>query len=346
MNMLDKIIRDLIAAQGAISIASYMELALQHPEFGYYKKREPIGRTGDFITAPEVSQLFGEMLGVWCAEAWRTLGKPEPFALVELGPGRGTMMVDILRATINVGGFKDARKIYLVESDEALRARQKEVLGDVTYIDDLDQAPQMPLLIVANEFFDSLPVRQFEKTFRGWAERVVTVSGDALAIALRPLNEAEMLLIPQSFREAEPGKMFEFSPSAQAIVREAARALVSRKGKMLLIDYGYVAPSGASTVQALSNHVSTDILDRPGEVDLTAHVDFSTLTDIARAHGAKTSAIVGQGEFLTNCGIELRADALKKHATPKQAADIHAGLQRLIDDDQMGSLFKVVEITG
>ncbi len=346
MNTLEKIIREVISKQGAISIAAYMELALQHPEHGYYRTQEPIGRTGDFITAPEVSQLFGEMIGVWCAEAWRCLGRPAPFALVELGPGHGTMMQDVLRSTANVGGFPEAKKLFLVETNELLRKRQQELLRDVTYIDDVTQVVPWPLVIVANEFFDALPVRLFEKTFRGWAERMVTVEEAAFGLALRPLTDAETLLVPQSIREAPPGTVFEFSPAAQVMMRDIARTLVARKGKMLLIDYGYVAPSGSPTVQALSNHVSTNILERPGEIDLTAHIDFSALAGIARANGAKTSAIVGQGEFLTNCGIEIRADALKKRATFQQAADVDSGLKRLVHDDQMGSLFKVLEITG
>ncbi|MDD3370728.1 MAG: SAM-dependent methyltransferase, partial [Alphaproteobacteria bacterium] len=323
-----------------------MELALQHPDYGYYRKRDPLGRTGDFITAPEVSQLFGEMIGVWCAEAWRSMGRPDPFALVELGPGRGTMMADILRATVNVKGFHAAKKLVFLDSNETLRKRQVEVLGahNPVHIDDISQAPAMPTLILANEFFDSLPVRQFEKTHRGWTERMAATENGSFVSALRPLNEAEALLVPEEMREASIGTVFEFSPAAQNLMREIARVLKANGGGMLLIDYGYTAPSGAPTVQAASEHASTDIFDRPGEVDLTAHVDFSALAEAARGQGLQVSAVVGQGEFLENCGIGLRADSLKTHATEQQAADIDSALHRLTDGSQMGSLFKVMEI--
>jgi NADH dehydrogenase [ubiquinone] 1 alpha subcomplex assembly factor 7 len=348
MNALEVIIHEIIAKQGALSVAAYMELALQHPVYGYYRTREPLGRRGDFITAPEVSQMFGEMIGVWCTEVWRGLGCPDPFALVEYGPGHGTMMRDILRATARVGGFHASKKLYLIDSNEVLRSRQRKILGEYApiHIDDISQAPPMPLIVVANEFFDALPVRQFEKTPRGWAERMVTVEKGALAPALRPLNEAENNLVPPALGEAAPGAVFEFSPKAQVLMREISRALASIKGAMLTIDYGYVASSGAPTVQAVSHHASADIFERPGEVDLTAHVDFSALADAAREGGAKVSAVMGQGEFLRNCGIEIRAESLRKHANEKQAADITSALHRLTDDDQMGSLFKVMEVTA
>jgi NADH dehydrogenase [ubiquinone] 1 alpha subcomplex assembly factor 7 len=348
MNALEKIIRNLIAAQGPLSIAAYMDLALQHPQYGYYKTHEPIGRTGDFITAPEVSQLFGEMIGVWCAEAWKNMGRPDPFALVELGPGRGTMMRDLLRATAHVSGFREAIKLHLIESDEILRQKQVEALGahNPIHIESLVEVAPMPTLIVANEFFDALPVRQFEKTFRGWAERMVAVEDDSLAVALRPLSEIENNLIPSEMREANPGTVFEFSAPAQALIRDIAKTLNACRGAMLLIDYGYTARSGTPTVQAVTAHSFTDIFDRPGEVDLTAHVDFSALADVAKANGARTSAVIGQGEFLRNCGIELRADSLKKHAAEKQALELDLALRRLTDDAEMGSLFKVMEIAG
>ncbi|MFA4995112.1 MAG: SAM-dependent methyltransferase [Bdellovibrionales bacterium] len=346
MNALENVIRDIIATQGAISMAAYMELAMMHPVYGYYRTHEPLGREGDFITSPEVSQLFGEMLGVWCVEAWKEIGSPDSFALVEFGPGRGTMMQDILRSTAKVGGFHAAKKLYLVDSNETLRKLQQEALKDYApqYIDDISQIPQMPVLIIANEFLDALPVRQFEKTFQGWAERMVTVENGALTMALRPLTEMENKLIPPTRSGAMPGAVFEFSPQAQSLVRELSREIVSRKGAMLLIDYGYMIPSGSSTVQAVSRHAATDVFERPGEVDLTVHIDFAALSRAASEGGARVSQVVGQGEFLKNCGIEIRANSLKTHATDKQAIEIDSALGRLIDDEQMGSLFKVIEI--
>jgi len=310
--------------------------------------RQPLGRTGDFVTAPEVSQMFGEMIGVWCAETWRSLEKPDPFALVELGPGRGTMMHDILRATTKVSGFHEARRLCLFDSDKALRAEQREKLGDdePRYFDSIDHLPPMPALIIANEFFDALPVRQFEKTFRGWSERMVTVQDDTLVTTLRALEDEEGDLIPPDMRKSLPGTVIEISPKAQEVMRDLTRHLATRKGAMLIIDYGYTAPSGSATVQAVSNHNYADIFERPGEVDLTAHVDFTTLAQIARDTGLEVSPVIGQGEFLKNIGIEIRADALKKHATPQQAADIHSALHRLTDEAQMGTLFKAMEVRG
>lgn len=348
MNALEKIIRETIARDKAISLADYMEMALQNPDHGYYRVRQPLGRTGDFITAPEVSQMFGEMIGVWCVETWRSLENPDPFALVELGPGRGTMMQDILRATAKAGAFCEAKMLCLLDSDKALREEQRKKLGDEAprYFDDISQLPPVPALIIANEFFDALPVRQFERTLHYWAERMVTVQNDNLVVTLRPLENAENNLIPADMRDAKPGAVVEISPKAQKIMRSLARHLGTRKGAMLIVDYGYTAPSGSATVQAVSNHDYADIFERPGEIDLTAHVDFTALAQVARDAGLQVSPVIGQGEFLKNMGIDIRADALKKNATLPQAAEIDAALRRLTGEDQMGSLFKAMEIRG
>lgn len=346
MNALEKIIRGIISDKGDVSLEAYMDMALQHPVYGYYRTRDPLGRTGDFITAPEISQLFGEMIGVWCVQAWKEMGMPSSFALIEFGPGHGTMMADIMRATAHVGGFHEAKKLCLIDSDIALRKRQKETLGAFApeHYDDIAQIPSMPSIILANEFFDSLPVRQFDKTFRGWAERTVTIEEDGLAFSLRPLAVNEMPIPPDAV-DALPGSVVEVSPAAHNVMREAAKRVASDKGAMLIIDYGYAARSYAPTVQAASNHSYAGILDRPGEVDLTAHVDFAALRDIAASEGLNVSPITGQGEFLKNLGLELRADSLKKRATPEQAADIESAFRRLTASDQMGELFKVIAAT-
>ena len=353
MNALEKIIRETItsniAGGKAISLADYMEMALQNPDYGYYRVRQPLGRTGDFVTAPEVSQMFGEMIGVWAAEAWRQMGKPKPFALVELGPGRGTMMQDILRATSHVGDFHEAKQLCLLDSDKALREEQRQKLGDCAprYIDGVSHLPPMPALIIANEFFDALPVRQFEKTFRGWSEHMVAIHDDNLVMTQRALDDAEQeTLIAADKRASLPGKIVEICPKAQEVMSDLSRHLATQKGAMLIVDYGYIAPSGAATVQAVSNHRPTDIFDRPGEVDLTAHVDFTALAKTAEDAGLDVSPVIGQGEFLKNIGIEIRADSLKKQATMIQAAAIDAALRRLTDEAQMGTLFKVMEVRG
>lgn len=346
MTPLEEIIHKTIAAQGAISMAAYMELALQHPDYGYYRKCEPIGRTGDFVTAPEVSQLFGEMIGIWCVEKWRTLDCPKSFALIEFGPGRGTMMADLLRATAHVVGFRAALKLYLIESNEVLKDHQRSRLAEYapTYIEDIAEAQALPIVAVANEFFDALPVRQFEKTFRGWAERMATSENGSFVLTLRPLSEIERNLIPKNLHEALPGVVYEFSPKSLSAMRGIARTLIERSGAFLIIDYGYAAASGAPTIQAVSQHKRANVFERPGEIDLTAHVDFAALGKAARAEGAFVSAVMGQGEFLKNCGIDIRADALKQHATEDQVADITLALNRLTDNSQMGTLFKVLEV--
>jgi len=343
MNELEKIIREIISSEGDISLERYMELALQHPTYGYYKTKDPLGRTGDFITSPEISQLFGEMIGVWCVQAWKDLGKPSPFALVEFGPGRGTMMADILRATAHVGGFHDAKKLCLIESDEALKKRQQNKLQQFSpeYFDEISQIPAMPSIVIANEFFDALPVRQLEKTFRGWAERTVTTDGDELALSLRPIDENDSD-IPNDIKNALPGSTIEVSKKAMKTMKSLASRIAETSGALLAIDYGYSTRPLSPTVQAASNHSYAGILDRPGEVDLTAHVDFASLRKIATEEGLSTSPIIGQGEFLKGLGIELRADVLKKNATTEQAAAIDSALARLIAPNQMGEMFKVL----
>ena len=204
----------------------------------------------------------------------------------------------------------------------------------------------MPALILANEFFDALPVRQFVNGFRGWGEHMVAVANDALAMTQRPLEAAEQNLVPLDMRQAAPGTVVEISPKSQSIMRDLARRLASHKGALLVIDYGYVAPSGNASVQAVAHHKHVDIFERPGEIDLTAHVDFTALSAAAREAGVEVSPVIGQGEFLSGSGIDIRADALKARATLPQAAAIDAALRRLTDNDQMGLLFKVMEIKG
>jgi NADH dehydrogenase [ubiquinone] 1 alpha subcomplex assembly factor 7 len=319
---------------------------LQYPDYGYYRRRNPIGREGDFITAPEISQMFGEMIGLWCADVWRQMGQPDKFVLVELGPGRGTLMQDALRATAKVPGFHQALQLYLLESSETLRKIQQEKLVEhlPIYIDDLTQLPDLPLIVMANEFFDALPIRQFEKTFQGWCERMVTVDKNQLGFTLRPLDAMLLQLIPENLREANPGVFFEVSMPSTAILRHLAKHIARNGGAALIIDYGFTEPSGQPTLQAVSKHQYTDVLDDPGEVDLTAHVDFSLLKTVASGQGTIVWGPMGQGEFLQNLGIALRAAQLKQHAD--QANAIDTALKRLTDPTEMGNLFKVLAVTS
>ena len=325
-----------------MTVADYMELALQHPQYGYYRHGDPLGLAGDFTTAPEISQMFGEMLGLWCADMWRQMGAPDHFVLLELGPGRGTLMQDALRATAKIPHFHQAMELHLLESSETLRKMQADKIGPhfPRYIDDLSQLPKLPVLAVANEFFDALPVRQFEKTFHGWHERLVDAAGDRLVFTTRPLDEKLIDLIPESLREATPGTVYEIAMQALILMRGLAQHVQAHGGAELVVDYGYVEYDGKPTLQAVAGHQYADVLADPGNADLTALVDFTVLKKAAQMLDIRGP--VGQGEFLQTLGIELRAAQLKHAATPQLAQDIDSALHRLTDPSQMGSLFKVM----
>jgi len=338
----------LIEKNGPISVASYMELALQHPEFGYYRRHDPLGKTGDFVTAPEISQMFGEMIGLWCADVWRQMDKPKKFILLEMGPGRGALMQDALRATAKIAGFHQAMKLCLIESNATLQKMQQEKLVEYKpdYTLDLMQLPALPMIVIANEFFDALPIRQFEKNFQGWCERLVAVENNTLVFTPWPIDPLLAQLIPPELREATPGAVYEVSLPSLSIIRVLAQHVASHGGAALVVDYGFVEPFGQPTLQAVSNHQYASVLTRPGEVDLTAHVDFAALSAMAMAQGTHVSGPVGQGEFLQSLGIDLRAVQLKQRTTPLQAKEIDTALHRLTDPSQMGSLFKVMAITS
>jgi NADH dehydrogenase [ubiquinone] 1 alpha subcomplex assembly factor 7 len=348
MSPLSPTLRALIEKAGALSVADYMHLAMQHPEFGYYRHGDPLGQGGDFITAPEISQMFGEMIGLWCADVWRQMGKPEEFVLFEMGPGRGTLMQDALRATAKITGFHKAKRLYLLDSSVTLRDTQREKLGiyEPLYITDLAELPPSPLIAVANEFFDALPIRQFEKGFHGWCERLVTMRDDALSFALSPADEALALLVPQRLREANPGTVYELSPASLHLMRDLARRIARHSGAALVVDYGYAEPDGKPTLQAVADHRYADVLANPGEADLTALVDFGMLARAGLSGGAMAFAPLAQGEFLRALGIEVRADQLKHRATPEQASAIDSALHRLTDPSHMGSLFKALAVAA
>jgi NADH dehydrogenase [ubiquinone] 1 alpha subcomplex assembly factor 7 len=340
MNRLETILRESIRAEGPMDVARYMEFALQHPDYGYYRKTDRLGAGGDFTTSPEISQMFGELIGLWCAEAWRGLGKPPVFTLLELGPGRGTLMSDALRATRKVEGFHAALRLKLMESNETFRAMQREALSPFSpeYIETFSELPNEPLIVVANEFFDALPIRQqigVEKEEKWmWAERKIGLVDDRLAFVAVPA-------LP--FGKAVTR---ETSPLSLALMRELSRRIVRQGGAALVVDYGYVTPSECGTLQAVSRHRSVDPLSDPGEADLTAHVDFWALSEAAKGEGSKVLGPVAQAEFLENLGIEIRANLLKKNATPEQAKAIDQALDRLTNPSQMGSLFKAMAIVS
>jgi NADH dehydrogenase [ubiquinone] 1 alpha subcomplex assembly factor 7 len=338
-----------IRAQGPLTVADFMAEALGHPEHGYYMTRDPLGRRGDFTTAPEISQVFGELIGLVCADLWERMGRPSPLLLAELGPGRGTLMADALRAARVMPGFGDALRLHLVETSPVLRRAQQRALSSwgPVWHDSVASLPDGPLLAIANEFLDALPIRQFVKTEGGWRERLVGLSAehDGLAFALSGPTAAAAL-VPGALAGAAIGSVCEVAPAALGLADALARRFAEQGGAALFVDYGYEGPACGDTLQALRRHRRHDPLAAPGEADLTAHVDFAALAATARHAGAGVHGPVAQGLFLQRLGIEARGERLLQAASPGQAADIGVALRRLIDPAEMGTLFKVLAITG
>lgn len=328
-----------IDATGPIPVSRFMAECLAH----YYATRDPLGRGGDFTTAPEISQVFGELIGLWAADVWLRAGAPARFRLVELGPGRGTLMADLWRATARVPGFQAGASVHLVETSPALRREQARRMPEALWHDRLDEVPDdAPLLLVANEFFDALPIRQLVRTPAGWRERMVAHADARFVEAAGPM--ALDALVPTALRGAPAGAVVELAPAAGAIAAEIGARLASRGGAALVIDYGYAGPSTGDTLQAVKAHAFADPFADPGEADLTAHVDFTALAQAARP--ARAWGPVGQGALLTALGIGARTEALAARATPEQAALLRSGSERLTRDDAMGSLFKALALTG
>lgn len=331
MSGLAALIRSEIGQTGPMSVARYMELCLAHPVYGYYRNRNPIGAGGDFTTAPEISQMFGEIIGAWIVAAWRGMGEPE-FKLVELGPGRGTLMADVLRV-LDAAGAREAAEIWLVEMSPALRAEQANRVPGAHWVDRIEDVPMGPTILVANEFFDALPVRQFLCASDGWRERVVGAMGDQLIWGLSA---------PMDQGRGEPGAWTEISPQTESVSAAIAKRLRAGPGAALMIDYGYQGddrPKGP-TLQAVRGHEHADPLQEPGQSDLTWLVDFDSLAGVFHAAGHKV-AVTEQGAFLTALGIGHRAAALAE-TEPDQAEGIADALERLTDPAQMGKLFKVL----
>jgi NADH dehydrogenase [ubiquinone] 1 alpha subcomplex assembly factor 7 len=329
-----------IRATGPISVADYMD----EVSACYYAARDPLGVAGDFITAPEISQIFGELIGAWCVDLWQRLGAPDPVLLVELGPGRGTLLADALRATRAVPSFARALRLHLVERSPVLRRMQAEKLGASTpqWHEGLATLPHGPMLLIANEFLDALPIRQFERRGATWHERRIALGadGESLNWALEP----QPSLLASHLPEAEHGMVAELAPAAAALGQALGARLSQEGGAALFIDYGSVASTGGDTLQAVRHHRRHGVLEEPGSADLTAHVDFAAFAVAARASGAESFGPVTQGAFLESLGIAARAARLIEHATPPQAQAIETGCRRLIDPDAMGSLFKVLAL--
>ena len=328
-----------IATSGPITVAEYMNAALLHPTLGYYSTRDPLGADGDFTTAPEISQMFGELIGLCLAQSWLDQGAPNPFTLAELGPGRGTLMADILRATAQVQGFHEAAQIVLVEASPVLKARQAETLAAYApqWINMVVDLPDLPLWLVANEFFDALPVRQFQRDGAGWRERCIGMTGDTLTFGLSPVGPQPAL--DHRLADTKDGDLVELNAPAQAITADIGARIADKGGAALFIDYGDWRSLG-DTLQALRGHTPTDPLDAPGSADLTTHVDFEALTTAAKP--AAFTRLTPQGVFLERLGITNRAQTLASTMEGPTLNTHVAAHRRLTHPDEMGNLFKVL----
>jgi SAM-dependent MidA family methyltransferase len=331
-----------IAREGPISVADYMTTCLLHPDHGYYATRDPLGRGGDFITAPEISQMFGELIGLWLAQVWMDQGAPGAFVLAELGPGRGTLMADALRATRGVPGFHAAAQLHLVEASPVLRASQAAALGAHTprFHDSIGDLPEAPLFVIANEFFDALPIRQYQRGANHWQERQIGARDGALIWGLAPETPVDALT--PRLAATEPGQIVERCAPAEAIAEDIGRRIAAHGGAALIIDYGDVESLG-DTFQALSDHAYADALAAPGQADLTAHVAFDPLARAAAP--ARASALIQQGVFLERLGITARAQALATRLDGAALETHIAAHRRLTHPTQMGHLFKVLGLT-
>jgi NADH dehydrogenase [ubiquinone] 1 alpha subcomplex assembly factor 7 len=348
------ILRRRIAASGPIGVAAFMAEALGHPEYGYYRRGDPLGRGGDFITAPEISQMFGELIGLWCGEVWRAMGSPAPVVLCELGPGRGTLLADALRAVAAaVPAFARALLLHLVETSPVLRRIQQQTLAalnldqPVCWHSEFAEVPSDPILVVANELFDALPVAQYVHGADGWQERRVGLAadGDGFAFVLAPLPPGEVPpALPESLAEGTRGRIVEVSPARRELARAIGERIAGCGGAALIVDYGHRESAAGETLQAVCRHAAADVLARPGEADLTAHVDFAALAATAAAGGARTYGPIPQGLFLARLGIAERARALHAKATPEQARDIQSALARLVHPRRMGLHFQVLAV--
>ena len=342
-------LKALIRLGGPISIADYMAICLGDPQHGYYMARDPFGAKGDFVTAPEVSQMFGELIGLWAVDLWLNAGRPSPVHMVELGPGRGTLMIDAMRAARVVPEFMRAVRVHMVESSPRLTAIQRDRLAHAgiaaDWHDRIDAVPAGPAIIIANEFFDALPIRQFQRNQGIWRERVVGLDdGDRLVFG----SGAGVLAtqdVPVALRGSADGSILELAPTA-FVIAEVLGARIARSGLGLIaIDYGYSRTAIGDSFQAVRSHAPVDPLARPGEADLTALVNFEALARGAERGGAVVHGPVEQGDFLLALGLAERAGRLGADKDSKTRDSIAADVQRLVGAEEMGSLFKVLAMT-
>lgn len=354
---LSHIIREKIKENGPMPISEYMGLCLGHPEHGYYMKQDPFGREGDFITAPEVSQMFGEMLGAWIIDTWQKMGMPSDITLLECGPGRGTLMSDILRVAKQVPEFWQAVHVQLMETSPVLKDKQEKALG----VYDLPHAaewitctesvhPSFPVIAIGNEFLDALPVDQYVFTDTGWAKKFIDVEkNESFRICENAQNSNDESIekhIPNGLFKPKLGEIVEVSLEERRINSELIEIVLKQGGSILWIDYGFKNYGRGDTLQVVKSHEYSTLLAEPGESDITYHINFADLADRAMAKNMVVHGAVSQKNFLTSLGIEKRAEILRQCATEMQRRDIDAALDRLIGDDQMGDLFKVIAFTN
>jgi NADH dehydrogenase [ubiquinone] 1 alpha subcomplex assembly factor 7 len=339
VSTIKKILLDQAVEKGGLSIAQYMEICLFDPEYGYYRTQPVFGKDGDFVTAPEISQMFGEIIGLWLAQCWIEQDRPESFTLLELGPGRGTLMADILRATAKVAGFHDAMQITLIEASEQLRALQKQALTNsyVSWLDDISQLPEQPAFFIANEFFDALPVHQFQRHDNQWFERqVISAKGElCLDVCAHP---SQLTQLQNRLTDTSDKDIVEINLKGKKIALALGALIETFGGSGLIIDYGDWVSLG-DTLQAVQGQEPVDIFAAPGQSDLSSHVDFAALVnDLACKH----SRLTPQGLFLERLEITQRANILAEYLTD-DALKMHiAAHRRLTHPDEMGSLFKVL----
>ncbi|WP_320198504.1 class I SAM-dependent methyltransferase [Agrobacterium sp. rho-13.3] len=346
-------IKSLIRLNGPLSVTDFFSLCLADPEHGYYKTRQPFGRTGDFVTAPEVSQLFGEMIGVFIVHAWQRHGTPANARLVEIGPGRGTMMADMLRVIQRIAPpLYETMSVHLVETSPRLTDTQKETLashGDkIAWHESFDDVPPGFLLIAANELFDAIPIRQFVKTPQGFRERVVALNAEDELVFTTGLASIDPELLPPLPERQPTGTIFEYSPAREAVMTAISQRLKINEGTALIIDYGHIVSGYGDTLQAMRMHEFDPVLASPGEADLTSHVDFESLVNTAENNGIHVNGCLRQGDFLYGLGLKERATALAAKATPDQTLAIAEAVNRLAGEGagKMGELFKVLAVSS
>lgn len=331
-----------IGAGGPISLSDYMAECLLNPRHGYYATRDPFGAGGDFTTAPEISQMFGELLGLCLAQCWMDQGSPASVLLAEIGPGRGTLMADMLRAMRSVPGLPDAAHVHLIEASPTLRARQRQTIAhhQVTWHDQIDSLPEGPLFLVANEFFDALPIRQFRRDGPVWRERHIGLAADGqLVPGFGP--PAAFAALTGRLTDTPAGGIVELCPALPAIAGDIARRIARHGGVALIADYGGWHSLG-DTFQALKAHATTDPFTEPGLADLTAHVDFEALARAFRAAGATATGMTPQGAFLERLGIGARAERLARTLSGPALEAHQAAHRRLTHPAEMGQLFKLI----